>query len=644
MSSPPSIAALIEESYALEGAGDLGAALQRARQALEDAHAGGDVSLGVAARVCLAHIHYHLGHYDQAMVQAETALAHAAPDAPEQPEALRILGNCAHEMGDLGLAEALYHQAIDLARQLGNRRALQTCLHSLSACVYIPRGQFELALAADEESLRLALEGDMPEVAWFPLVTMGWVYWATGRRGRALALIEEMRPYVQPGSLAEGYYFCLAADLAQEGDDPGSAPSLYARARSIAEAVGDPGLNAELRVGLSRYHRRAGQAPAAHDWADDALKIASDAGSRDLQTWALIERGRALWEMGDLAAAKADLRAAVEFLAPLRADFDLARTHLLLAALLHRAPGESQEEAEAAWCEAVSYIVRGGYAFLLEQERALAFPLLAESMSSPDSAVAAASASLLEHLARVPPPPLHVRTLGRFRVRQGQRPIPARAWRRRRAGELFRLLLVSPRHSLSHEQVVEALWPGDPLAARHTALHQATSALRQALEPDLPNRFPSRYVQVEGGRVMLCLPPGTWLDWLEFERQVQDGEWEAALAHYEGKLFPDDRYADWAAAPREHLTYLHLQALQELARACLASGRPREALDACRQILGFEPWHESAVLLGMQACLALEDRVTAMRLYRDLDRALQQELGVAPQQALQDLYQQVSVL
>jgi len=638
METAPSIAELIEESYALEGAGDLGAALQRAQQALADAHAAGDVALAVAARVCLALIQYHLGHYDQARVQAETALAHATHDAPEQAAALGILGNCAHEMGDLVLAEAFYRQAIDLARQLGNHRALQTCLHSLSACVYIPRGQFELALAADEESLRLALEGDMPEAVWFPLVTMGWVYWVTGRRERALAVVEEMRQYVQPGSLAEGYFFCLGADLAQEGDDPESAPPLYARARSIAEVVGDPGLNAELRVGLSRYHRRAGQAPAAHEWANDALKIANDAGSYDLRAWALMERGRAVWAMGDLASAEADLKAALEILVSLQANFDLARTHLFLAALLHGALAGRQEAAETAWREAVSRIVQGGYAFLLEQERALAFPLLADSMHSPDPKIAAASASLLEHLARVPPPSLHVHTLGRFRVRQGQRPIPAHAWRRRKAGELFRLLLVSPIHSLTREQVIEALWPGDSLAARQTPLHQATSALRQALEPDLPDRFPSRYVQVEGGRVTLRLPPGTSLDWMEFERQVQDGEWEAAIALYEGELFPGDRYADWAVIPREHLAHLYLQALQELARTHLTFGRSQEALDACRQILGIEPWHESAVLMGMQACLALEDRVAALRLYRDLDRALQQELGIAPQQSLQELY------
>jgi DNA-binding SARP family transcriptional activator len=54
---------------------------------------------------------------------------------------------------------------------------------------------------------------------------------------------------------------------------------------------------------------------------------------------------------------------------------------------------------------------------------------------------------------------LRVWTLGRFAVQQGARRIDERAWHQRRAGELFRLLLVAPDYSLGREQVLEALWP-----------------------------------------------------------------------------------------------------------------------------------------------------------------------------------------
>jgi DNA-binding SARP family transcriptional activator len=652
MNLPPPISSLIEESQTLERSGNIGAALQRAREALEGARASGEAQDIVAALICVAHVHFRLGHYNEARNLAEEALAHAAIESPAQADALRILGDYAHETGDLMAAERFYQRAIDLSRQLGYSYGLHRCLHSLSACVYIPRGQFELALAADEESLRLGRGLDMPEEIWLPLATMGWVYWVSGQRERAFAVAEEMYRVVQPGSLAAGYYFCLRADLAQEGESPDSALPLYARARSIAEAIGDPGLNAELRVGLSRYYRTAGNGSAAYDWADDALAIAASAGGCDLQGWALIERGRAAWEIGKLASAETDFLAVIEMLTPLQANFDLARVYFLLAALLHRRFDEACPErsrrtqrkqqraaADAAWLEAVSRIISGGYAFLLEQERALAFPLIASYLNSADPQMASVSATLLSHLERVPPPPLHVLTLGRFEVQQGRRRIKARPWRSRRAGELFRLLLVSPGRSLFRDQVTEALWPDKSPASTRTPFHQATSALRHALEPDLPDKFPSRYLEVEGGRVTLRLPPGSWVDSETFEQHIQDEEWEAALALYRGELFPGDRYADWAAAQRERLMRCYVRALLALARERLEAERPQEALEACRRVLEIESWQENAVLIGMQACLTLNNRAGALRLYLALERTLREDLDIVPQESLQRLYQ-----
>jgi DNA-binding SARP family transcriptional activator len=643
--SPPVatlVADLIEESYALERAGDIGAALQRAGQALEQALYAAEAQAIAAAQVCVAYCELRLGHYDRARTLAQEALSQAGPQARARADAWRILGDCAHEAGDLPSAETFYQQAIDLGRQLGSPYILHRCLHSLSACVYIPRGQFELALAADEESLRLARDLDMGDEAWLPLLTMGWVYHTTGQPERALALVQELRNAVQPGSLAEGYYYCLSADLAQDGQEPELALDLYGRARSIAEAVGDPGLSAELRLGLSRYHRtlpstsagRRASAAAALDWAGDALAIATRAGCRDLQCSALIERGHAAWEGGDPVAAERDFRAAIDSSIPLQADFDLARAYLLLAALLHR---QQQAQAGSAWLQAASHIASRGYAFLLEQEQALAFPLIADYMGSDDPAIASISATLLSHLARVPAP-LHIVTLGRFEVRRGTRAVPDQAWRRRRAGELFRLLLVSPVHLLSRDQVFEALWPDKSPRSTPALFHQSTSALRRALEPNLPEKFPSRYLEVEEGQVALHLPPGSWIDFTAFWHHLRAQDWEAAVAVYDGELFPGDRYADWAVVPRQRLIQGFIQAARAVAQKRLERGEFNAALEACRRVLALEPWQEEAVLLGMQACLALNDRAGALRLYRELERSLAEALGIEPQAELQQFY------
>jgi DNA-binding SARP family transcriptional activator len=241
---------------------------------------------------------------------------------------------------------------------------------------------------------------------------------------------------------------------------------------------------------------------------------------------------------------------------------------------------------------------------------------------------------LLAQLARVPPLPLHIVGLGSFEVWQGRRRPEARAWQRRKAGELLRFLLLQPGRAAPHEAVLDALWPGQPPEPARAQLYQATSAVRRLLEPDLPEKFPSRYLQLEADRIVLVLPPGSTVD---FEQLEADPDAESARGWLDGELFPADRYADWAAAARERVAQCQLRALLARARRHLAAGQPEPALEACHRVLAREPWSEEAVGLGMQACLLLDDRPGALRLYQALADALQRDLQLTPRAHLRDL-------
>ncbi len=636
MGIPPSIAQLIDESDALERTGDLAAALQRACQALEMARDLGQPLAIASALTTTAKIRFRLGQYLAAQASAQEALALATEDAFVRADALLLLGMCAAETDSLVEAESFFHRAADLGREIGYPRVRIRALHDLAAGVYIPRGQFDLALAADEEAQRMVRQHDCQELAGFPLITIAWACLLSGRRQRARTALDELGQMVLPGSAHEGYHHYLAAILALDEGEVEAALPLLTHARSIAEAIGDPGLNVEVRLAMSRYQQMMGNPSHARDWAHDALTFARRVGYRHMEGRALIEHGRTAWLCGDGVAAEADLRMAMEILEALQANFDLTRARLLIAALLH---SQRRVEAVAAWVEAARQINIGGYACLLEQERRLAFPLVAVHLNSPDRETKALSATLLNDLQRVPPPTLRIFTLGRFEVWQAARLIKDSAWNQRRAGELFRLLLISPRHSLSEEQVFEALWPEKEPGTADAAFHQATSALRRILEPDLPDKFPSRYLQVKEGFVTLHIPPGSWVDFEAFEAYIQREDWQAALTFYQGELFPNDRYAGWAVWPRERLAHFYLRALLETAQQHMEAERPQEALELCHRILELDPWQENAVLIGMWANMALGQRAAALRLYRNLERALQEELGITPQPALRRFYQ-----
>jgi len=280
--------------------------------------------------------------------------------------------------------------------------------------------------------------------------------------------------------------------------------------------------------------------------------------------------------------------------------------------------------------------------FLFDQERTAACAVLVAALAHPDAQLAKLAERLLEGLQRTPPPTLRIQTLGELEVWSGAQQVDPQALHKRRAGELLVLLLISPGCRLCLEDAAEQLWPEHAASTALDLLHQATSALRRALEPELPRRFPSRYVLVEEGVIRLNLGSvadlPAWVDFSAFEALCRRGDWQAARSLYTGDFLPEYRFAGWCLPRREHLLLLYQQCLFECARLEYTAGSFAAALATCRQLLKCEPWQEQAVLLGMRAACQLGDLASARRLYLSLEKSLRSELDAAPGQDVQAFY------
>ena len=89
-----------------------------------------------------------------------------------------------------------------------------------------------------------------------------------------------------------------------------------------------------------------------------------------------------------------------------------------------------------------------------------------------------------------------------------------------------------------------------------------------------------------------------------------------AIALYGGELLPADRYEEWAETRREQLRQSHLDLLR-------LDGR-------WEAVAELDPGDERAHLALMRRHAANGDRHAALRQFDRLDRALRQELGLAP--------------
>jgi tetratricopeptide (TPR) repeat protein len=592
----PSVASLIEISRVLERSGNIGEAFKSAEQALDSARTSGIKESILEAQVRVAFLHFRLGHYDRARKMANQALSLDTADTNSHVDSWLVLGNCAAETNDLTAAEDSFLHAIDLSRQLGYYLALMRGLHNLATGIYLPQGKFELALAADKEVTRLANEHNVPKLYWGALVTLAWIYWLIGRYDLATTNLNALFCNAYPGSLEEGYGHWLSGNLALESGDFDHAMASYARGRSIAEAIGEPGLGILVRLGPSRCHREHGNVAAAREWADDALTMAVRACYHHLQGLALIERGRAAWLLGN-AAAKTDLLGAIAVLQPLNINFDLARANLYLAALLSE---QKHPDANRIWQQAAGLIQSQGYDFLLEKERALTLPWVAIGLDAPDPVQRKTSQVLFSQMQRAAPARLQFQTLGQFSIQIGSRLLSKAALRQRRAGEVLAFLVASPGQTLTSQQISDALCPDKDTSAAVDFYHHAISSLRRLLEPDLPDRrFPCRYLEVSEERVTLFLPPGSEMDFIQFQKHIQAKAWDQAITLYQGDFLPMFRYAEWTIPLRQHLADQYEQALLARAAQYLTAGDAAACLDIARRALQHNSWQEQAVELGV---------------------------------------------
>src|SRR3984893_19010387 len=186
--------------------------------------------------------------------------------------------------------------------------------------------------------------------------------------------------------------------------------------------------------------------------------------------------------------------------------------------------------------------------------------------------------------------------LGRFMALVDGQPVPAGAWRHKRAAELVKVLALADEHRLHCEQVMDLLWPGldsDAAAGNlRKAIHSARASLGSAAA-----------IGRSGEMLELCPAGQVLVDALAFEAAARAGQ-IGALDAYQGELLPEDRYAPWADEPRERLSALYLRLLK--------------TAGLWERVLDVDPADEEAHRALMRRAIDAGDRRAAVRQFERL--------------------------
>jgi predicted ATPase/DNA-binding SARP family transcriptional activator len=213
-------------------------------------------------------------------------------------------------------------------------------------------------------------------------------------------------------------------------------------------------------------------------------------------------------------------------------------------------------------------------------------------------------------------------------------------------------LLLHGGESLSVDQFVDLLWPGDAPRTAATMVHGAVAGLRRVLDGNRRGDAPQVLVTRDGGYTLQVAPEQ--VDAVRFERFMTAGRRliDESPARASGLLA--DALGEWrssalagveehfARAAAARLEELRLQCVELHADAELRLGRQHDAVARLEGLVAAHPLRErlcAHLMLGLYRCGRQADALAA---YSTLRRTLVDELGVEPASDLQRL--QVSIL
>lgn len=598
-------AALLQLARACEPA----AQTELRAKTLQEAHclavASGDGPLIRAVRAELSQDLVRDGHTEQARGKAGPLLAQTgALEATTRARLIDVMGRAAawERQGPLDEAERLLQQAELMYAQLG-------------------------------------------EDFWASQVTMPLafhVYYTQGKHEQALACIEKALARLPARSRTRGVIVSFYGDILADCGRFDEAGAAAAEGRELGQLFADHRISAYAEWTDAKRLSPLGEAEATvrcvratethwHDWSRgwtgavflaDAANLLDRVGETELAL-GYLDRARARRNdaslevaLGEAAvlARSGDPAQAEQALDQLQAMPRLERRDqwwvtLLRAYATMRAGrrGQAGVLAAQAFEEAASL----GKPFLpLARERTVAEQLLT---------LAARAGSLTATKLAPQERPVTIRALGHFEVR--------------RAGELIILPPGKPEQLVKllavwggrchAEAVIEALWPDVEAESGRKRLRNVLNRLRTSAG-DLVRR--------QGDSLVLARAE------VDADTFVQEASLllgggsispRLVLARYAGPLLPDERYEDWAAAPRERLERTLLCVLDTATKAAERAGDVDEALRYIDRSIEIEPYEESRYLRGARLLLQQGRRGSALALLARGERSLG-ELGVKP--------------
>src|SRR5215216_4816984 len=226
---------------------------------------------------------------------------------------------------------------------------------------------------------------------------------------------------------------------------------------------------------------------------------------------------------------------------------------------------------------------------------------------------------------------MHLRLLGPVEAHLDGRTLPLGPPKQR---AVLAMLAVRPGHTVSVDELAEGLWGEHPPASAPKMVQLYISHLRRAIEGD------GAAIATHGRGYALELADDR-VDAVRFERLVDEGKADEALALWHDDPLSDLRSEPFAPAEIRRLEKLRARALEAAVDEQLAAGRHREVLARIDELVAEHPLRERLHAQRMLALYRSGRQADALAAYRGARATLVEEIGVEPGPELRRLHEAI---
>ena len=243
-------------------------------------------------------------------------------------------------------------------------------------------------------------------------------------------------------------------------------------------------------------------------------------------------------------------------------------------------------------------------------------------------------------------PTLHIRLLGDFSLIYTDQLVTS--LNTMRLQSLLAYLVLHRDAPQQRQHLAFLFWPDTTEAQARNNLRQLLHQLRQIF-PEIEHFLAADTHTLYWHPLTPC-----HIDIVEFEQALTEASaatqrydqhalqiaLEQADSLYRGELLPGC-YEEWILPERERLRQLHRQALEQLLGLFESHGNTIKAIRYTQRLIGLDPLSEDLYRRLMRLFALNNDRANALHVYHTCVTILQREMGVDPDPATREVYEQL---